>query len=129
MEKSIPLSFLFLFAVSSFSSVGGQTQRSPTPTSSNSVIVIEDGTLIDGTGRPPTTETTILIEGNRIREIGKYADLVILDADPLQDIRHTRNIHRVIKDGKILDPARLLEDNIRQFGERGERPFDRTRPE
>ena len=75
MGKSIPLSFLFLFAVSSFSWVGGQTQRSPSPTPSTPVIVIEDGTLIDGTGRPPRTGTTILIEGNRIREIGRHGEI------------------------------------------------------
>ncbi|MEE8460793.1 MAG: amidohydrolase family protein, partial [Acidobacteriota bacterium] len=61
-------------------------------------------------------------------ETGKYADLVILDANPLEDIRHTRNIHRVIKNGRVLDPVVLLEQNIRQFGERGERQSDRTRP-
>ena len=55
-------------------------------------------------------------------ETGKYADLVVLDADPLGDIRHTRNIHRVIKNGRVLDPVVLLEQNIRQFGERGEQP-------
>lgn len=60
-------------------------------------------------------------------EIGKYADLVILNANPLEDIRHTRNIHRVIKNGRVLDPEVLLEQNIRQFGERGEQQFDRTR--
>lgn len=62
-------------------------------------------------------------------EIGKYADLVILNANPLEDIRHTRNIHRVIKNGRVLDPEVLLEQNIRQFGERGEQQFDRTRRE
>ena len=59
-------------------------------------------------------------------ETGKYADLVILDADPLQDISNTEKIHRVIKNGMVLDPATLLEDNLRQFGNRGERHFDRT---
>ena len=62
-------------------------------------------------------------------EIGKYADLVILNANPLEDIRHTRNIHRVIKNGRVLDPEVLLEQNIRQFGERGEQQSDRTRRE
>ena len=46
-------------------------------------------------------------------ETGKYADLVILDSNPLEDIRHTRDIHRVIKDGRVLDPEVLLEQNIR----------------
>ena len=39
---------------------------------------------------------------------GKVADLVILDADPLLDIRNTRRIHRVIHAGFVVDPAALL---------------------
>lgn len=58
-------------------------------------------------------------------EQGKYADLVILDADPLEDITHTREIYRVIKNGLVLDPDVLLEENLEQFGARGERHFDR----
>ena len=38
---------------------------------------------------------------------GKLADLVILDADPLADIRNTRRIHAVIKGGRSLPPSRL----------------------
>ena len=34
---------------------------------------------------------------------GKYADIVILDADPLRDIRNARKIYKVIKNGVILD--------------------------
>ena len=60
-------------------------------------------------------------------EPGKYADLVILDADPLQDITNTQEIHLVIKGGLVLDPEVLLEKNLEQFGARGERHFDRNR--
>lgn len=38
---------------------------------------------------------------------GRAADLVILDADPLADIRNMRRIHRVIHSGRICDPAAL----------------------
>lgn len=41
---------------------------------------------------------------------GKLADLVILDADPLEDISNTRAIHRVIKAGVVYDPADILAD-------------------
>ena len=34
-------------------------------------------------------------------EKGKYADLVILDADPLADIRNTRKIFKVMKAGEF----------------------------
>ena len=35
-------------------------------------------------------------------EVGKIADLLILDADPLQDLENLRKVHLVIKEGKIV---------------------------
>jgi imidazolonepropionase-like amidohydrolase len=46
---------------------------------------------------------------------GRRADMVLLDADPLSDIRNTRRIHRVIKDGLVHDPAELLAACERDF--------------
>ena len=40
---------------------------------------------------------------------GKRADLVILDADPLADIRNTRRIHRVVKGGEIFVPDEIMK--------------------
>jgi imidazolonepropionase-like amidohydrolase len=41
---------------------------------------------------------------------GKYADLVILNADPLRDIRNTRKIFKVIKNGVLIDiPTNALK--------------------
>ena len=37
-------------------------------------------------------------------EPGRLADFVILEADPLAYIRHTRRISRVVKGGRMLDP-------------------------
>ncbi|HET6361285.1 MAG TPA: amidohydrolase family protein [Gemmatimonadota bacterium] len=42
-------------------------------------------------------------------EVGKWADLVLLDADPLADIRNTGRIHAVIKGGEIVDRAAIRE--------------------
>jgi imidazolonepropionase-like amidohydrolase len=42
-------------------------------------------------------------------EEGKVADLLILDANPLDDIRNIKRIHRVIKSGTVFDPAELLK--------------------
>ena len=36
-------------------------------------------------------------------EVGKLADLVILDADPLADIRNTARIAAVVKNGELFD--------------------------
>ena len=40
-------------------------------------------------------------------EIGKLADIVLLDANPLEDIRNTQTVWRVIKGGWVFDPAVL----------------------
>ena len=42
-------------------------------------------------------------------EEGKRADLILLDADPLEDIRNTREIYKVIKGGEIVDREGLLD--------------------
>lgn len=39
---------------------------------------------------------------------GYWADLLILDANPLEDIRYTRRINTVIKGGRIVDRAALV---------------------
>lgn len=39
---------------------------------------------------------------------GKWADLLILSANPLDDIRHTRQIDWVMRGGKAVRPAELL---------------------
>ena len=41
-------------------------------------------------------------------EPNRVADLVVLDADPLSDIRNITKVHRVIKGGVVHDPAQLL---------------------
>jgi imidazolonepropionase-like amidohydrolase len=40
-------------------------------------------------------------------ELGKTADLVLLDADPLADIANTRLIRAVVANGRLFDRARL----------------------
>jgi imidazolonepropionase-like amidohydrolase len=40
-------------------------------------------------------------------EVGKRADMVLLDADPLQDIHNTRRISKTISGGSVYDPAPL----------------------
>lgn len=42
-------------------------------------------------------------------EEGKVADLLLLDADPLVDIRSTRRIHAVIQGGRLVDRESLLQ--------------------
>jgi imidazolonepropionase-like amidohydrolase len=42
-------------------------------------------------------------------EAGKFADMVVLDANPLQEIQNLRKIHLVVQDGKTYDPDALLQ--------------------
>jgi imidazolonepropionase-like amidohydrolase len=42
-------------------------------------------------------------------EVGKRADLVLLDADPLADISNIRRIGTVIREGAVIDRERLPE--------------------
>ena len=45
-------------------------------------------------------------------EKGKFADLVILDADPLADIHNIRKVRSVLKEGQVVDVARLPEKRV-----------------
>ena len=60
---------------------------------------------------------------------GNIADLVILDNNPLEDIKHTKDIHRVIKGGKVYSQEEILEHipsdeymekHLREFQEKWE---------
>jgi imidazolonepropionase-like amidohydrolase len=41
-------------------------------------------------------------------EPGKFADMVIVEDDPLRNIANTRRIYRVVKGGEIYDPQELI---------------------
>ena len=51
-------------------------------------------------------------------EVGKWADLVLLDADPLVDIRNTRKIWRVFQSGRMVDRDAILRALKSQQGAR-----------
>jgi len=42
-------------------------------------------------------------------EVGKWADLILLDADPLADIRNTRRIWQVVRYGRLVDRPSILK--------------------
>ncbi len=50
---------------------------------------------------------------------GKWADMVVIQGDPLDDIRNTRNVETVIREGRIYNPAELLERARGQIGPTG----------
>jgi len=42
-------------------------------------------------------------------EVGKLADLVLVNGNPLKDLRATRSVRWVVLNGRLYDPKRLLE--------------------
>lgn len=50
---------------------------------------------------------------------GALADLFIVRGNPLDDIRHTRNVEAVMKSGRLYDPARLQEAARGRIGPMG----------
>ena len=45
-------------------------------------------------------------------EVGKLADILILDADPLQDISNIRRLNSVLKEGRLVDLEALPYQRI-----------------
>jgi imidazolonepropionase-like amidohydrolase len=43
---------------------------------------------------------------------GSNADLLVLDANPVEDVSHLKKIRMVILDGKIIDRDRLLSKPV-----------------
>ncbi len=42
--------------------------------------------------------------------IGKIADFVVLNGNPIEDIKQTRNIYRVIKNNQVYNPKTIAEE-------------------
>jgi imidazolonepropionase-like amidohydrolase len=88
-------------------------------------LVIENVTLIDGTGRPPREGVTLVIEGDRFLSVssraeappstgaridgtGKWAIPGLMDMHVhLQDIDNAKKIHAVIKGRVVVDRSAL----------------------
>ncbi|MEX2465746.1 MAG: amidohydrolase family protein [Gemmatimonadota bacterium] len=51
---------------------------------------------------------------------GKWADLFVIDGDPLENILNTRNVQLVVRAGEVHDPAVLLEQARGRIGPTGE---------
>ena len=52
-------------------------------------------------------------------EVGKLADLVIVEGNPLSDIAAARDIRLVIKEGVVHDPKALLQSAEGKIGPTG----------
>ena len=49
-------------------------------------------------------------------EAGKLADFFVIQGDPIEDIRRTRSVHTVVKNGVVYSTAELLESVVGKLG-------------
>ncbi len=74
-------------------------------------LMVESGmTAADVLTAATRANAEILGQSDRIGRVasGMLADLVVLDANPIDDIHNTRRIWRVIRGGVLLDPEYIL---------------------
>ena len=92
---------------------------SPEPQVTPGVSLHQELALLVESGLPPVAvlqavtlrNAAVLREEDRLGSIsaGKWADMVLLTANPLKDIRNSRSIELVIRSGKVCRPAELLK--------------------
>lgn len=57
--------------------IAGALQPTPSAAQRTAPLVIQGGTLIDATGRPPIEDAIIVVEGERIKSVGKRGEVTI----------------------------------------------------
>ena len=92
MKKCLPVFLLFVF-------------YAYPAWSQPDALVIEDVTLIDGTGNPPVQNVTIIVQGDRIRYVGPA------------EVDIPRGAHRIDGKGKFVIPG-LMDTHIHLKGGR-----------
>jgi len=89
MKKTMNLfikPFIAVFLTLSFYTMNPQLQAEQT-SASQDILVIKNGTIIDGTGADPIENGAVIIRGNRIQEVGKAADLIFPNTADIIDAR------------------------------------------
>ena len=59
-----------------------------------------------------------------VLESGHFADLFVVEGNPLDDITNTRNVQLVMKDGRLYDPEALLAPTRGAIGPESEADYD-----
>ena len=65
------------------------------------VLVIQGGTLIDGTGRPPVENSMIVIEGDRFKAVGINGQTAIPPGSEIIDVK-VKRFYRVLSTGMLI---------------------------
>lgn len=83
------------------------------------VLVMSGLTPFEALQTGTTAVAEFLGTNTGVVRVGKDADLLLLDANPLDDIRNSRRIHGVMLRGVWL-PARMLETRLEKYAHRDE---------
>jgi imidazolonepropionase-like amidohydrolase len=89
-------------------------------------IVIEGGTLIDGTGSPPIADAVVVIAGRRIRAAGSRSSIQVPRGDGVHTISASG---RFVMPGLIDSHVHLTGDHLSVLGRPGSRRFVQTSQE
>jgi hypothetical protein len=79
--------FKWLIPVLAFASVALPASAKAQQTASSQPLVIVGGTLIDATGKPPLEDAVIVIEGERIKSVGKRGEIAIPKGSRIIDVK------------------------------------------
>lgn len=67
-----------------------------------SMLLLRNARLLDGTGGPARTAAWLLIDGDRIAEVGWDGREPPNAADPLADLSTIREVTLVVKGGQVI---------------------------
>jgi hypothetical protein len=99
-----------------FVAAGGRLKEGSDPPRGMAALLLHEGMAMDveaGVSSMTALQAATLNVAKAFRkdkdygsvEVGKVADLSIVEGDPLTDIWATTNVRLVVKDGKVIDPA------------------------
>jgi imidazolonepropionase-like amidohydrolase len=80
------------------------------PAAQTRVMVLEGGTLIDGTGRAPVADAVVVVDGNRIKAVGRREQVTVPP-----DANVIRLNGRTILPGLIDGHTHLIDWNFPMF--------------
>lgn len=107
MRRMTRLSLVTLVAAAIFISLRvAYGEQTPVPrVSGPNDVTVREGTSMSVAIAPDGRTLATDMQGSI--ESGKLADLIMVDGDPLLDISNTKNVRRVIANGRLYEVAQL----------------------
>src|SRR6266550_1940753 len=77
-KKTKPMwSRMGVLAAAAFLTMSGATAQQPGAAAQQRTLVLEGGTLIDGTGRAPIPDAVVVVQGTRITAVGRRGQVPV----------------------------------------------------